>query len=146
MDIDTSPLSRKRPISSLTHANLINNNNDEDINTNGNTSSKRLQSSHGIPIPRKQPHHLNTHLILNSLALTRLSVTANFSLYNPPTSPILLCITRSEDTLYRSLWSVAAPNQVVQILGKAIDLPTDNLLAPSSHPSIPCLQPSKASA
>lgn len=115
MDIDPTPSSRKRRISSLT-----NNDNDDDddgegdnINTNNNTPSKRLQSSHGLPIPRNQPRHLNTHLLLNSLALTRLRVTANFSLYNPPTSPILLSITRSDDTLYRLLWSVSAPYHVI---------------------------------
>lgn len=105
MDIDPTPPSRKRRISSLT--NNDNNNDDDDgdnINTNNNTPSKRLQSSHGLPIPQDQPYHLNTHLILNSLALTRLRVTANFGLYNPPTSPILLSITRSDDTLYRLLW------------------------------------------
>ena len=62
---------------------------------------------HGIPIPRDQ-YHLNTHLILNSLALTRLRVTTNSSLYEPPTSPILTSITRSDDTVYGAPWSASA--------------------------------------
>jgi len=104
MDIDPSPPSRKRRITD----NEDDNDDDDNINTTNNSPSKRLQSSHGLPISRKT-HHLNTNLILNSLALTRLHVTANFSLYNPPTTPVLLSITRSSDTLYRTLWSVSAP-------------------------------------
>jgi hypothetical protein len=104
MDIDPTPSSRKRRISSLTNNDNDGGDDGDNIDTNNNTPSKRLQSSHGLPIPRNQPRHLNTHLILNSLALTRLRVTANFGLYNPPTSPILLSITRSDDTLYRLLW------------------------------------------
>lgn len=119
MDIDPPPPSRKRRISSLTSSNQNNSDDDDnDVNTNDNTPSKRLQSSQGLPIPLSQPHHLNTHLLLNSLALTRLRVTANFSLYNPHTSPILLSITRSDDTLYRTLWSVSAPYQVIHSIPK----------------------------
>jgi hypothetical protein len=143
MNIDSSPPSRKRRITD-------NNDDDddddhEDINTNKyNSPSKRLQSSHGLPIARKT-YHLNTHLILNSLALTRLRVTANFSLYNPPTSPILLNITRSNDTLYRTLWSVPNPRHIPCTLDRTITNP-NNLPAPSSRPSTPSLQPSKVSA
>ena len=114
MDIDPTPSSRKRRISSLTNHN--NDDDDDEINTYNTTPSKRLQFSHGLPIPKNQLPHLNTHLILNSLALTRLRVTANFSLYNPPTSPILLSIVRSDDTLYRLLWSVLALHRVVKKL------------------------------
>jgi hypothetical protein len=106
MDIDPPPTSRKRRISSLTSHNNNDDIDSDDDNNQGspqNDPSKRLQSSHGLPIARNT-HHLNTHLILQSLALTRLRVTANFSLYNPLTSPILICVTRSDDTLYRTLW------------------------------------------
>ena len=135
MDIDPSPPSRKRRISSLTSQN---NNNDDDDNDNDNTfinsdndsPSKRLQSSHGLPIPRTQFHHLSTHLILNSLALTRLRVTANFSLYNPPTSPVILSITRSDDTLYRTLWSVSAPCHTLCSISRATKILTPSPLRP----------------
>ena len=106
MDLDPSPTSRKRRISSLATTN--NNNGDTDSDNDSshdgpqNDPSKRLQSSQGLPIPR-QTHHLNTHLILQSLALTRLRVTSNFSLYNPLTSPVLICVTRESDALYRTL-------------------------------------------
>jgi hypothetical protein len=105
MDIDPPPASRKRRISSLVNNDDIDSDNDSNNESPQNEPSKRLQSSHGLPIGR-QIHHFNTHLILQSLALTRLRVTANFSLYNPPTSPIVICVTRSDDTLYRTLWLV----------------------------------------
>lgn len=110
MDIDPLPPSRKRR---FTDHNNDDEHDDEDVDTNNTTPSKRLQSSHGIPIPVTQLHHLNTHLILNSLALTRLRVTANFSLHDPHSSPILISITRSDDTLYRALWSVSAPYHTI---------------------------------
>jgi hypothetical protein len=112
MDIDPSPTSRKRR-----HLHVSNTNNDQSDNDDDNeqthrtstsqtsTPSKRLQNPQGLPITR-QTHHLNTHIILQSLAFTRLRVTANFSLYNPHTSPVLICVTRESDSLYRTLWSV----------------------------------------
>jgi hypothetical protein len=105
MDIDPPPASRKRRISSLVNNEDIDSDDDNSPGSPHNDPSKRLQSSHGLPIAR-QIYHLNTRLILQSLALTRLRVTANFSLYNPPTSPILICVTRSDDTLYQTLWLV----------------------------------------
>lgn len=108
MDIDPSLTSRKRRISSLTkHKNNddIDSDNDSSHDSPHNNPSKRLQSSNGLAISR-ETYHLNTHLILQSLAVARLRVTANFSLYNPPTSPVLICVTRSDDTLYRTLWFV----------------------------------------
>jgi hypothetical protein len=108
MDIDPSSPSRKRRFSD--HNNNDDEDDDDTIDTSNTTPSKRLQSSHGLPIPIAQPYHLNTHLILNSLALTRLRVTANYNLYNPHSSPILLSITRSDDKLYRTLWLVTRPS------------------------------------
>jgi hypothetical protein len=113
MDIDSSPtISRKRRHPSINN-NILNDNSDDDnddnsqtnLNSQPETPSKRLQNPQGLPITR-QIHHLNTHIILQSLAFTRLRVTANFSLYNPHTSPVLICITRESDSLYRTLWSV----------------------------------------
>jgi hypothetical protein len=126
MNIDSSPPSRlrKRRITDN------NNDDDDDINTNKyNSPSKRLQSSHGLPIARKI-YHLNAHLIFNSLALTRLRVTSNFSLYNPPTSPVLINVTRSDDALYRLLWSVPTPRHIPWILGRTIKILTTSPLRP----------------
>jgi hypothetical protein len=139
MNIDPAARSRKRRFTDH------NNDDDEDDDDGTNhTPSKRLQSSHGLPIPLAQPYHLNTHLILNSLALTRLRVTANFSLYNPHSSPILINITRSDDTLYRKLWSVPTPYHL-QVQSVRLEHP--NILpAPSFPPSTPSLPTYKASA
>lgn len=146
MDIDPSPRSRKRRFTD--HNNNDDEDDDDTSDTNNTDPSKRLQSSHGLPIPKNQAYNLKTHLILNSLALTRLRVTANFNLYNPHSSPILLNITRSDDTLYRALWSVPAPYHIIHIpsAGSTIKIPTNTLPAPSSHPSTPSLPPCKASA
>lgn len=106
MDLDPSPASRKRRFSSS----FTDNSEGDDVNDNENTwierPSKRLENSHGHPVSR-QIYHLNTKIILQSLALTRLFVTANFSLYNPHTSPIIICVIRENDYLYRDLWSVS---------------------------------------
>lgn len=110
MDLDLSPTSRKRRHpSNLTNNNRNSDDDDDNDNEYGNshsdTPSKRLQNPQGLPIAR-QTYHLNTNIILQSLALTRLRVTTNFSLYNPNTSPVLICVTRQNDSLYRTLWSV----------------------------------------
>ena len=112
MELGPSPTSRKRRLSSS-----FTNNNESDADdidnsnehTYNETPSKRLENLHGLPVPRKS-YHLNTHLILQSLALTRVYVTSNFSLYNPHISPILICVTRHSDSLYRELWSVIPQN------------------------------------
>ena len=120
MDLDLSPTSRKRRHPS----NLTNNNHntdDDDDNDNGHdnshndTPSKRPQNPQGLPVAR-QTYYLNTNIILRSLALTRLRVTANYNLYNPYTSPVLISIIRSDDTLYRTLWSVLTPYHNIYIM------------------------------
>jgi hypothetical protein len=134
MDIDLSPTSRKRR-----HPSNNDNNSDDDGDneqTHGNsqneTSSKRLQNPQGLPIAR-QTHYLNTHIILQSLAFTRLRVTANFSLYNPHTSPVLICVTRESDSLYRTLWSVCSTSL------QTLSLPTSILTSPSQPKHNPLL-------
>ena len=105
MEIDASPTSRKRRLTSSFANNSDGDGDTGNENIVNETPSKRLENHLGLPISRKT-HHLNTRLILQSLALTRLYVTSNFSLYNPHSSPIVICVTREDDSLYRKLWSV----------------------------------------
>ena len=69
--------------------------------------AKRLQNSQGeaitIPPPRR-PLKFNAQRLLNHLAFTRLSLTANFSKFNPASSFIILCMVSEQNELYHALW------------------------------------------
>lgn len=105
MDITLSPTSRKRRHTESTHSNS-----DDDTNypkphpiEEDDLPSKRLRNPQGNPTTIPQLH-LATHSLLYSLAFTRLDVTANYTNYNPLTSPMMICVTREDDKLYRKLW------------------------------------------
>lgn len=107
MDFSLSPTSRKRRHDSInepTHSDSDDDNSNHDRPLeDDDLPSKRLRNPQGDPTPIPQLH-LATHKILSSLAYSRLNVTANYAHYNPHTSPVLLCVIRSDDECYRWLW------------------------------------------
>ena len=119
---------RKRSVWERESENDSNGNNHE-IDTNIYTAddleetspAKRLQNSQGeaitIPPPRR-PLKFNAQRLLNTLAFTRLSLTANFSKFNPASSFIILCMVSEQNELYHALWYVErASFPVAQGLG-----------------------------
>lgn len=77
---------------------------DEQEDMISNTPSKRLRNRQGQAVSQEARRY-NAQALLNNLAFTKLFVTANYHVYSPATSPVLLCVLWEHDSLlYRALW------------------------------------------
>ncbi|TKA75221.1 hypothetical protein B0A55_05894 [Friedmanniomyces simplex] len=133
MQLDSPPRSRKR---SLQHRDATDNNNnnnssedddDDDLPATTNethaitSSPKRSRNSRGQPIPRRRALHYNAQPLLNSLAYTRLYVTANFHHYYASSSPVIICLTSSFSDAGKSLYEMLC-QMLPRLYGYAADL------------------------